>query len=88
MASLADIQRQTAVHVLEGWNEHTVDGLLRDRTNDCVNLTLPKRLGRGARCNDDISSSIAKLSPILDNVKVGHIHEHIIVGTRVLTLMV
>lgn len=70
MEALAECQRQTALRVLEGWSEHTVDGLLRDRTEDCVNSTLPMRLGRGSRNNNDISSSIAKLSPILDHVKV------------------
>lgn len=70
MEALAECQRQTALRVLEGWGEHTVDGLLRDRTEDCVNSTLPMRLGRGSRSNNEISSSIAKLSPILDNVKV------------------
>jgi hypothetical protein len=70
METLAECQRQTALRVLEGWSEHTVDGLLRDRTEDCVNSTLPMRLGRGSRNNNEIASSIAKLSPILDNVKV------------------
>lgn len=70
MAALGEIQRQTALHLLDGWNEHTVEGLLRDRTDDCINLTLPKRIGRGVRSNNDIASSIGKLSPLLDNVKV------------------
>lgn len=70
MTTLAECQRQTAIRLIEGWNEHTVDGLLRDRTDDCLNSTLPKRLGRGTRSNNDITASINKLSPILDEVKV------------------
>jgi hypothetical protein len=76
MEEFAECQRQTALRVLEGWGEHTVDGLLRDRTEDCVNSTLPVRLGRGSRSNNEISSSIAKLSPILDNVKVSATRFH------------
>ncbi|KAK5686706.1 hypothetical protein LTR17_026905 [Elasticomyces elasticus] len=70
MASLADRQRQTALRLLEGWNEHTVEGLLRDRTDDCLNGALPRRLGRSGRSNDDIAASVKKLSPMLDDVKM------------------
>ncbi|KAK4504444.1 hypothetical protein PRZ48_005360 [Zasmidium cellare] len=70
MTSLSDCQRRTAVRLLEGWDEHTVDGLLRDRTPDCLNGALPKRLGRHGRSNDEIAGGIRKLSPLLDDVKM------------------
>ncbi|EME42052.1 hypothetical protein DOTSEDRAFT_174856 [Dothistroma septosporum NZE10] len=68
--SLAEKQIETAKAFVEGYNEFTVEGLLRARSNDCVHAVLPVSLGRPPRTNNDYKMFFGNLQETLKNFKM------------------
>ena len=59
--SVAENQKRTAQTFVDGYNEWTVEGLLRPRTDNCVHSMLPASLGRPDRTNADYEPFFKRL---------------------------
>ncbi|EMC91463.1 hypothetical protein BAUCODRAFT_160969 [Baudoinia panamericana UAMH 10762] len=70
MTSLAETQKRTALAFLDGYNEFTVEGLLRVRTEDCVHVSLPASMGRPDRNNEEYAMFFHQLERVLKNFKM------------------
>lgn len=68
--SLAEAQKKTAQAFIDGYNEFTIEGLLRARSDDCVHAMLPASLGRPDRTNADYEKFFAQLKNMMGGMKV------------------
>ncbi|KAK3628735.1 hypothetical protein LTR56_018456 [Elasticomyces elasticus] len=68
--TLAETQKRTAEDFIRGYNEWTLEGLLRARSDDCVHVTLPASLGRPNRTNEDYREFFKPLSHMISELKM------------------
>lgn len=68
--SLAEKQIETAKAFIEGYNEFTVEGLLRARSDDCIHAMLPVSLARPPRTNNDYKMFFGNLQETLKDFRV------------------
>ena len=68
--SLAEKQVETSKAFIEGYNEFTIEGLLRARSDDCIHAILPVSLGRPPRTNNDYKMFFGNLKDVLKDFKV------------------
>lgn len=68
--SLAENQKRTAQAFINGYNEWTVEGLMRARSDDCIHAMLPASLNRPERTNKDYEQFFQPLSKLMSAMKV------------------
>lgn len=68
--SIADNQIRAMHALFEGYDEYTVEGVMRARAPECTHGILPKSLGRETKTNQEYSEFFKGLAPIMKKFKV------------------
>ncbi|CAJ2502724.1 Uu.00g101180.m01.CDS01 [Anthostomella pinea] len=68
--SLAENQKRTAQAFVDGYNEWTIEALMRPRSDDCVHARLPASLNRPERNNEAYTTFFQPLSKTVKEMKM------------------
>lgn len=68
--SYAEAQEKTAEAFIDGYNEFTVEGVLRVRADDCVHVMLPASLARPERTNAVYGKFFKGITTVMKDFKV------------------
>lgn len=69
-AQVAENQIKTMHALFEGYDQYTVDGVMRARAPECTHGILPKSLGRETKTNEEYAEFFKGLAPIMKKFKV------------------
>ncbi|KAI1262154.1 hypothetical protein F5Y18DRAFT_161562 [Xylariaceae sp. FL1019] len=63
-------RRQTALAVIDAYNEWSIDAIMALRSDDCVQCILPKSLGRPEMTNEAYRAYFGAMIPLFTDFKV------------------
>lgn len=70
MSTVAENQVKTMYSLFEGYNEYTVEGVMRARADGCTHAILPTSLNRPTKTNDEYAEWFANLRGHMRSFKV------------------
>ncbi|GAD98459.1 hypothetical protein PTT_17281 [Paecilomyces variotii No. 5] len=70
MTTIAENQVRAMHELFKGYDEYTVEGVMRARAPECTHGILPKSLGRETKNNEEYSQFFAAIAPIMKTFKV------------------